>query len=85
MLTYLVSTVLPIAWKTVLISGAIFLIAFIAMIVFGGLTVVSESVFGAIAGVICTIIPLLVVRISAFVFSLSFTITAILFVIKLII
>ena len=84
MLTYLISTILPIAWKATLMSGAILLIAFIIMAISGGLAVASESLFGIILGLIFTVIPLIVVRLSAFVFSISISISAILFVLKMI-
>lgn len=84
MLTYLISTILPIAWKATLMSGAILLIAFIIMTIAGGLTVASDSLFGIIVGLIFTVIPLIVVRLSAFVFSISISISAILFILKMI-
>ena len=84
MLTFLFSTVLPIAWKTTLISAGISLLSIILIIIFGVLTVASDSLLGSILGFIFIIMPCIVAKISGCIFSISFAISSVLFILKLI-
>ena len=83
MLTYLISTILPIACKVALISGITLLISTILMIIFGGLSVASDSLLGSFLCLIGTLIPAIIARISGAIFGFSLTATVILFLLKL--
>lgn len=83
MLSFIVGTVLPIAWKITLFTGVATLISFALVSILGGIAVVSESTVGSIFAFIFMTIPTLVMYVAGAIFKISLFVTAISFLIKI--
>lgn len=81
--SFVVGTVLPIAWKFTLVTGVTTLVCFALVAILGGIAVTTENVVGAIFSFIFMTIPTLIMYVTGALFKVSLFVTVISFIIKI--